>query len=196
MNISEKRTPEHLAIDRPSAWISRFAPLIPDGEVLDLACGAGRHSRLLAGIGHAVLAVDRSAESLLLAAGQGITTLQVDLESDDAESNWPFAQNRFAGAVVTNYLFRPLFDALIGSLMPNGVLLYETFARGNEQFGKPSNPDFLLAHGELLQLANKHNLQVVAYEDGYVDQPKPAMVQRICLIKPGKPLRAENLRLM
>jgi len=196
METSEKKPPEHLSIDRPSGWISQFAPLIPEGEVLDLACGAGRHSRFLAGMGYALLAVDRSADSLALAAGQGITTLQVDLESGEAESTWPFAHNRFAGIVVTNYLYRPLFDALVGSLAPNGVLLYETFALGNEQFGKPSNPDFLLAHGELLQLAGKHGLQVVAYEDGYVDQPKPAMVQRICAIKPGKPPAAENLRLM
>jgi len=150
METSEKKPPEHLSIDRPSGWISQFAPLIPEGEVLDLACGAGRHSRFLAGMGYALLAVDRSADSLALAAGQGITTLQVDLESGEAESTWPFAHNRFAGIVVTNYLYRPLFDALVGSLAPNGVLLYETFALGNEQFGKPSNPDFLLAHGELL----------------------------------------------
>jgi SAM-dependent methyltransferase len=196
MSMSEKRPPDHLALEKASVWISRFAPLIPAGEVLDLACGAGRHSRLLAKLDHSVLAVDRNPESLTLAAGEGITTQQVDLESGDEKSRWPFAQNRFAGIVVTNYLFRPLFDSIIAGLAPNGVLLYETFAEGNEQFGKPSNPDFLLKNGELLEMASKHGLRVVAYESGYVETPKPAMVQRICLIKSNGSLSAEKLRLL
>lgn len=188
-------TNAHNAMDRASAWVTRFVPLIPDGEVMDLACGAGRHSRLLAQHGHAVLAVDRNAEALALAAGPGIQTMQVDLETDDPAKTWPFAADRFAGIVVTNYLHRPLWGSMVASLADQGVLIYETFALGNEQFGKPSNPDFLLAHGELLAVAQQYGLQVVAYEDGYLDEPKPAMVQRICLIKADKGLKATNLRL-
>ncbi len=175
--------------ESPSAWVSRFAPLMPPGEVLDLACGSGRHARLLAGLGHPVLALDRDAGALLKAAGAGIATLQADLESGEAGSVWPFAANRFAGIVVTNYLHRPLFPYIFASLAPQGVLIYETFALGNAQYGKPANPDFLLVPGELLSQVRAHpqfSLRIVAYEDGYVAAPKPAMVQRICVIKdPG-----------
>jgi SAM-dependent methyltransferase len=170
-------------MDAVSPWVARFAPLVPPGEVLDLACGGGRHARLLAGLGHPVLALDRDAEALRLAAGTGITILQCDLE--DGVSPWPFEARRFAGIVVTNYLHRPLMAKLLSSLAPGGVLIYETFSIGNEAFGRPSNPDFLLAEGELLALAASGELAVVAYEDGVVDAPKPAMVQRLCARGPA-----------
>lgn len=175
--------PHH--IDTPSEWVTRFAPLIPRGEVLDLACGAGRHARMLAAFGHPVVALDRDAALLALAAGQGVTPLQRDLEDG---TTWPFAPGRFAAIVVTNYLHRPLFPSLLASVAPGGLLLYETFAFGNERFGKPSNPDFLLAPGELLERVQSdadHSWHVIAYEDCYLDQPKPAMVQRICAAKGG-----------
>lgn len=178
-----------------SAWVQRFAQLIPSGEVLDLACGSGRHSRLLASLGHAVLAVDRDRAVLEQTAGQGITTLQIDLECG---AEWPFGMSRFAGIVVTNYLHRPLFPYIFRSLVPGGVLIYETFAQGNERFGKPSNPQFLLRHGELLDIAAKYgdgSLHVVAFEDGYSDTPKPAMVQRICIVKNGADDMPERLSL-
>jgi SAM-dependent methyltransferase len=162
----------------PSAWIERFARLIPAGEVLDLACGSGRHARHLAARGHLVTALDRDPQALALAAGPGITTMQYDLEAEGAA--WPFGPARFAGIVVTNYLHRPLMAQLAASLGPGGVLLYETFAIGNEAFGKPSNPAFLLARGELLQFARETGLQVLAFEDGYCAVPKPAMLQRLC----------------
>lgn len=168
--------------DRPSAWVARWAPVIPAGETLDLACGGGRHARLLAVLGHPVLAVDRDAASLAQAAGPGITTLQHDLEAEG--SVWPFPPGRFAGIVVTNYLHRPLFAHLAGALAPDGILVYETFALGNERFGKPSNPAFLLAPGELLDVAARHGLRVLAYEDGIVDAPRPARVQRLCAAGP------------
>jgi SAM-dependent methyltransferase len=190
-----KKPDQHEAMGQPSVWVSRFAGLIPVGEVLDLACGAGRHSRLLAAQGHSVLAVDRSEEMLTLAAGDGIQTMRIDLETGDPAQSWSFDDNRFAGIVVTNYLHRPLWPFLIRSLAENGVLIYETFASGNEQFGKPSNPDFLLARGELLEVAREYGLLVVAYEDGYVSVPKPAMVQRICMIKSGKDLPAQKFAL-
>lgn len=190
----------HNALDGASPWVARFIDLIPaGGEVLDLACGGGRHARLLAAHDHPVLAVDRNAESLALAAGTGVTTLQLDLEAngDDgkAHDTWPFAVNRFAGIVVTNYLHRPLWPQLVASLAVGGMLIYETFAQGNEQFGKPSNPAFLLTRGELLQVAQNHGLQIVAFEDGYVDIPKPAMVQRICAVKLDAMNWSQNLRL-
>jgi SAM-dependent methyltransferase len=169
-------------LETVSSWVARWAPLIPLGETLDLACGSGRHARLLASLGHAVTAVDRDAEALLAAAGEGITTLQHDLEAPGAA--WPFAPGRFAGVVVTNYLHRPLFGQIAAALAPDGVLVYETFARGNEVFGKPSNPDFLLSPGELLDLASRGGLRVVAYEDGVIDHPKPARVQRLCAVGP------------
>jgi SAM-dependent methyltransferase len=173
-----------------SRWVARFAPLVPSGEVLDLACGGGRHARHLAALGHPVLAVDRDPHALALAAGPGITTLEVDLERDEATSSgaaWPFAAGRFAGIVVTNYLHRPLLAKLAASLRPDGLLIYETFAIGNEAFGKPSNPAFLLARGELLALALQAGLRVLAFEDGYVDAPKPAMLQRLCACGPDFP---------
>ncbi len=155
---------------------------MPHGEALDLACGCGRHARLLAALGHPVSAVDRDAQALAATAGQGIRVLQHDLEAPDAV--WPFAPGRFAGIVVTNYLHRPLFGQIAAALAPDGMLVYETFARGNEVFGKPSNPDFLLSPGELLDLAGRGGLRVLAYEDGVVALPKPARVQRLCAVGP------------
>ena len=162
----------------PSPWVRRFAPLVPAGEVLDLACGGGRHARLFAALGHPVLAVDRDPQALLAAAGPGIATLEHDLEREGAA--WPFETGRFAGIVVTNYLHRPLLAELVASLAPGGVLIYETFALGNEAYGKPSNPAFLLRSGELLDMAAGGGLRVLAYEDGVVTEPKPARVQRLC----------------
>ena len=165
-----------------SDWVRRFAPLVGPGEVLDLACGGGRHARHFAALGHAVLALDRDAAALAALAEDKVTTLHFDLE--DGVSPWPFAPGRFAGIVVTNYLHRPLFGHLARSLAPDGVLIYETFAIGNEAFGKPSNPHFLLGEGELLALAALHGLRVLAFEDGVTDAPKAAMVQRLCAVGP------------
>ena len=168
-----------------SSWVQRWAPLAPKGTVLDLACGGGRHARHFASLGHPVLALDRDPGALIEAAGQGIATLQFDLEQEGAV--WPFQDARFAAIVVTNYLHRPLFPALAASLAPDGILIYETFSQGNEKLGKPSNPHFLLAEGELLSHAFTHGLRVIAFEDGYTGVPKPAMVQRLCASKPGFP---------
>lgn len=188
--------PSHALLDVPSTWVARFAPLIPPGEVLDLACGGGRHARLFARLAHPVLAVDRDSAALERAAGPGITTCQVDLEQDSSHgSAWPFEQNRFAGIVVTNYLHRPLFPNLLSSLAPGGLLIYETFAAGNEHFGKPSNPAFLLRPGELLQATLAADTRVIAFEDGYVSVPKPAMVQRICVMRAGPGVVPESMRL-
>jgi SAM-dependent methyltransferase len=186
----------HLGLDAPSPWVARFSPLVPQGEVLDLACGGGRHARLLASLGHAVLAVDRDADALQRAAGPGIKVRQLDLEGgEELPCPWPFEEGVFAGIVVTNYLHRPLFAGILDSLAPGGVLIYETFALGNEVFGRPSSPRFLLRPGELLETVRAHGqnkgtaeLRVIAFEEGYVDLPKPAMVQRICVLKTGAKL--------
>jgi SAM-dependent methyltransferase len=168
-----------------SRWVARFAPLISPGPVLDLACGTGRHARHLAALGHAVTALDRDAQALAETAGPGITTLQCELEADGAA--WPFAPGTFAAIVVTNYLHRPLLAQIAASLRPDGLLIYETFAVGNELFGKPSNPAFLLAEGELLAFAAHVRLRVIAFEDGVVEHPKPARVQRLCACGPDFP---------
>jgi SAM-dependent methyltransferase len=173
----------HAPTDNPSPWVRRFADAVPAGEVLDLACGSGRHARLFAQLGHPVLAVDRDPQALAASAGRGITTLQADLEQEGGR--WPFEAGRFAGIVVTNYLHRPLMADLLDSLAPGGVLIYETFALGNEAFGKPANPAFLLRPGELLELAHQGALTVLAYEDGVVNEPKPARVQRLCAAGPA-----------
>ena len=166
-----------------SPWVARFAPLAKAGEALDLACGSGRHTRLLAARGMRVTALDRQAELLAPLAGPNVTPMVHDLEREDAV--WPFAPGRFALIVVTNYLYRPLFPQLAASLRPDGILIYETFAQGNQIYGKPSNPDFLLAPEELLGMAREQGLQVLAYEDGHVDRPHPAQVQRLCAAGPA-----------
>ncbi|MBU1235297.1 MAG: class I SAM-dependent methyltransferase [Gammaproteobacteria bacterium] len=169
----------------PSPWVARFAGLIPPGgDVLDLACGSGRHARLLAGRGHRVEAVDRDAERLAELAGvAGVATRQADLEGGP----WPYFGRGFEGIVVTNYLWRPLLPQLFACLNEGGMLIYETFMVGNERFGKPSRPEFLLRPGELLDLLHKR-FTVVAFEQGEIDQPWPAMVQRIA-VRRGAPTR-------
>ena len=159
----------------------RFAPQIAvGGRVLDLACGRGRHSRALGARGCVVVAADRDGAALAdLAAVVGVTPCQVDLENG---TPWPWAEASFDAVVVTNYLFRPGFAALCALLRPGGVLIYETFMLGNARFGKPSNPDFLLAPGELLQLT-ADAFTPLAFEQGEVRAPAPAMVQRLCAIR-------------
>ena len=146
-----------------SAWIRRFADRIPaGGPVLDLAAGGGRHTRFVADRGHPVLAVDRDVAGLAdLRADPAVTILPCDLE---AGRPWTLGDRRFAGVIVTNYLHRPLLPAIVAAVAPGGCLLYETFAIGNERFGKPSNPDFLLRPGELLE-AVRDRLTVLAYEN-------------------------------
>ncbi len=173
-------------VRQPSAWILRFAGLIrAGGPVLDLACGDGRHTRLLAGRGHPVTAADIDATGVADLDGRpGIRIIAQDLEA----GTWPFSPGSFAGIVITNYLHRPHFAVLPGTLEPGGVLLIETFGAGNEKLGRPRNPDFLLAPGELLT-AFGHDLQVVAYEHGIEDVPRPAVRQRLCAVRGTGPFR-------
>lgn len=163
--------------EAPSPWIVRWSHLVaPGGAVLDLACGGGRHLRWFAERGHPVLGVDRDGAALDTVAGVAET-----LEADIENGPWPLAGRQFAAVVVTNYLWRPLFPRILEAVAPGGVLLHETFAQGNETVGKPSRPDFLLAPGELLR-AYGGELRVVAFEDGFLEQP-PRFVQRIACVR-------------
>jgi SAM-dependent methyltransferase len=170
-----------MAADGCSDWVARFADLVPvGGRVLDVACGGGRHARFFLDRGHPVTAVDRDAS--------GVADLHDDpnaeiLESDlEAGAPWPFAGQAFDGVVVTNYLWRPILPDIVASVASGGVLLYETFARGNERLGKPRNPDFLLKPGELLD-AVRGELRVAAYEDLVLEEPDPRAVQRIVAVR-------------
>ena len=160
----------------PSAWVERWAPLITQGTVLDVACGGGRHAKLFLDRGLKVVAVDREPQSI-----PGARFIQADLEDG---SPWPLPGERFEGIVVTNYLHRPLMATLADSLAEGGVLIYETFMLGNERFGRPSNPAFLLRPGELLERFGE--LRVEGFEEGPVASPKPAMIQRLCAVRAGK----------
>lgn len=164
----------------PSAWVVRWAGYIPPGgRVLDVASGNGRHARYLAERGYQVEAVDRDPELPARLAGiPGIDARVADLEL----GYWPYPGQQFAGVVVTNYLHRPLLPALLDALAFGSVLIYETFAMGNERYGRPSNPAYLLQPGELLEVA-RNQLRVIAYEDVIVADPKPAAVQRICAVR-------------
>jgi SAM-dependent methyltransferase len=177
----------HGALAEPSRWVRHWAHLVASGgAVLDVASGAGRHARFFAQRGHPVTALDRDAAALATMRDvSGIDTLECDLEG----APWPLvAERRFAAVVVTNYLHRPLMPRLIDALAPGGVLIYETFAQGNETVGKPSNPAFLLAPGELLAVC-AGALRVIAYQDGFLAQPREAFVQRICAVRETQAVR-------
>ena len=157
----------------------QWAGLIaPNATVLDVAAGGGRHSRFFTDRGHKVTVLDRDTSPL--ASHPDVEIVQADLEDG---SPWPLPGRTFGAVVVTNYLHRPLFPALLDALAPGGVLLYETFMEGNERFGRPSNPAFLLKDGELLDLA-RGRLSVTAYEARMISEPKMAMVQRIAARRP------------
>jgi SAM-dependent methyltransferase len=159
-------------MDAPSPWIVRWAALIAvGGTVLDVACGSGRHLRWLAARGYRMTGVDRNAEALARSQGAG-ELIEADIEGGP----WPLAGRRFDAVIVTHYLWRALLPTLVDSVADGGLLLYETFAQGQERLGKPSNPDFLLRPGELLSVAA--GLHVLAYEDGVADEPT-SRVQRL-----------------
>lgn len=169
----------------PSPWILRFAPLAPPGApVLDVAAGSGRHARFFLGRGHPVVAVDVDVHPLEdLRHAPGLEIVAADLEDG---TPWPLPGRRFGAVVVTHYLWRPLLPALVDAVAAGGVLLYETFARGQEELGPPRRPEFLLEPGELIE-AVRDQLQIVAYEHGRLAQPRPAIKQRICAIRSSQP---------
>lgn len=167
--------------DTPSPWVVRWARAIrAGGRVLDVACGAGRHLRHLRALGYSVVGVDRDEQALAALAGLPGAELRV---ADIEGGPWPFSPDEFDGVVVTNYLHRPLFPHLVAALRSGGILIYETFARGNERYGRPTNPDFLLEPGELLLRVEP--LSVIGFEQGLAASPKQALVQRICAVRSG-----------
>lgn len=174
--------PRHGIIVEVSPWVQRFAPLVAQGgTVLDLASGGGRHARYFLGLGHPVVAIDRDTGPLADLQGQA-EVIQADLE-EGAASAAAWGGRAFAGVVVCNYLHRPLMPYLLDAVAPGGVLIYETFARGNERYAKPRNPDHLLEAGELLSLAGVR-FQVIAYEHGLIEGRR--VVQRIAAVNaPG-----------
>jgi SAM-dependent methyltransferase len=182
--------------DEPaSAWVRRWSHLAPaGGSVLDVACGRGRHARWFAALGHRVTALDRSAEAL---AAIGLPAERCETVLADIEGGpWPLPGHQFDALVVTNYLWRPLMPTLLASIAPGGVLIYETFAAGNETVGKPSRPDFLLQPGELLQLCQ--SLRTVAYEDGFetgLAGSTGRFVQRIAAVRELPAVRPAQHRL-
>jgi len=165
---------------KPSPWVERHAGLIcPKGEVLDLACGNGRHAQYLASLDKHVTAVDVDISRVTALAGDHrIEIIEANLEQDA----WPLGERKFDAIIVVNYLYRPHFPSLIQALRDGGVLIFDTFARGNEKFGRPRNPAFLLEPGELLAVFSP-SLTVVAYEFGVINEPAPAVRQRLCAVK-------------
>lgn len=184
----------HAALEA-SPWVVRWSPLVPVGaRVLDVACGAGRHVRWFHQRGCQVTALDRDSQALAaLSADLGNlddlgdlanpTNISDRLEvvcADIEQRPWPLNGRHFDAVLVTNYLWRPLLDTLVASVAPGGVLIYETFSVGQATVGRPSNPEFLLRPGELLAAVN--GLRVLAFEDGFVDQP-PRFVQRVVAVR-------------
>src|SRR6266705_2415879 len=165
--------------DSPSPWVCRWAGLIRPGvRVLDVAFGHGRHLRYLRSRGFSVVGVDR--DEAALAAFKGTEGIEIHIADIEA-GPWPFAPGGFDGVVVTNYLWRPLFPNLVEALRSGGALIYETFALGNERYGRPSNPAFLLRPNELLHSVEP--LAVVAFEQGLIAAQKPAVMQRMCAVR-------------
>ncbi|MEP5764105.1 MAG: class I SAM-dependent methyltransferase [Halieaceae bacterium] len=160
-----------------SGWVQRFQTLVPEGgQVLDLACGGGRQGRLFLSRGHPLVLLDRDVSKVAdLRTSVNVEIIEADLE---AGQPWPLPGRSFAAVVVSNYLHRPLFPHILASVAAGGLLIYETFAVGNEKFGRPSNPDFLLKPEELLDLT-RPLMQVIAYEELEIQAPRPAKVQRV-----------------
>jgi SAM-dependent methyltransferase len=161
----------------PSRWVERFVNAVPTGgSVLDLACGAGRHGRLFLEKGHKVVFVDIDTGALGdIAAQSRAQIITTDLENGE---NWPLGTRAFDAIIVTNYLWRPILRDIIAAVAPGGILIYETFAVGNEAFGRPRNPDHLLASGELFEAVRGH-LNVLAYEQCLQDLPRRRVIQHI-----------------
>ena len=183
-------TSRHLRISEPSPWVQRFLPLVPkDGSVLDLAAGGGRHGRLALEAGYQVTLVDKTTDPLLDLKNKA-RLIEADLETstDPFGPNGVLAGCSFDGIIVTNYLYRPLLPGLINAVAPGGVLIYETFARGNEEYNRPRNPDHLLKPGELPD-AVRGLLQVAAYEHGLIEKEAAivGVISRICAVKDSEP---------
>lgn len=169
-----------------SSWVTRFAHLAPDDlPVLDVACGSGRHTRFFLKRGHDVTGVDINLSDLkMVEDADRLTLIERDLEDGMV---WQFGTQVYGAVIVTNYLHRPILASLVASVAPGGVLIYETFAQGHEAYGKPTSPDYLLRPGELIDMV-RGKLQIVAYEHGYTNRPRRAIMQRICAVNGQLPV--------
>ena len=186
------------SVSFPSDWVLRWAQAWRDRDgatALDLACGSGRHLRLLAGDGAAVTGVDRDADAL--AALAGLSDRVELIEADIEQGPWPLKGRTFGVVVVTNYLWRPLLARVVEAVAPGGWLIYETFTDGQQTVGRPARPEFLLRPGELL--AAVADLRVIAYEDGFIEAEPPVAggagvngryVQRVAAVRENRPADA------
>jgi len=160
----------------PSPWVEQWAHLLaPASRVLDVACGSGRHLDYLLRLGHQVTGIDQDTAAASAAVPKA-RLIVADIENKP----WPLLASdgpeKFDAVIVCNYLWRPLWPALLDSVTEGGLLIYETFTQGQEQFGRPRRADFLLQPGELLQVCQ--GMQIVAYACGIDMEPRRA-VQRI-----------------
>ena len=169
----------------PSSWVKRhIADVTPGGRIVDVAAGRGRHALLALTLGYRVVAVDRNADALQdLSTRAGPDRLETEVQ-DLEGANWPLKGRKFDGVIVCNYLYRPFLPQVLDLVDVGGLLIYETFALGNEAFGRPSNPDFLLQPNELLT-AVLPEFDVLAYEGVTVPEPAPARKQRIAARRRG-----------
>jgi len=171
----------HTAIQTPSGWVTRFAAQVePGGTVLDLACGGGRNGRHFLASGHRVTFLDRDISAI----GDLETNPQAEIIAADLETGAPFplTGRTFDGVVVTNYLWREILGDICDTVAPGGILIYETFGIGNESYGRPRNPDFLLKPGELLAAVGTR-FDVLGYDHGLRRAPSPAVLQRLAAVK-------------
>lgn len=170
-------------IPPPSKWVVKHGGMIPPGgTVLDVACGAGRHGRFFRSLGHPVVFLDRDITRITdMASDDDVEIVARDLEGGRP---WPLTGRRFAGVIVVNYLHRLVLPALVAAVAPGGALIYDTFAVGNEAYGHPTNPDYLLRREELL-IAVRPELVVMAYEDVEETEPRPAVRQRVLAVRPA-----------
>lgn len=166
---------------QPSPWVERFYSGIKgNGQVLDVACGAGRHFPLGLASGKTITGIDRDlAKARQFSGSLNLLLIEADLEDG---SPFPLRGNRYDGVIVTNYLWRPILPEIVAAVADDGLLIYETFGVGQEKYGRPSNPDFLLQPGELIA-AVSGRLSVVAYEHMTLRHPE-RVVQRIAAVGP------------
>lgn len=174
---------------KPDPWVQEYAALVPQGPVLDLACGKGRHGQYFLGLGYPVTFVDKDISGVADSFSQDHSShsksldnnINIQLIKHDLENNspWPFHPDQFSGIVVTNYLYRPLLLQLITTLKPDGIIIYKTFAAGNEQFGKPKNPEFLLRKNELRTAFNKQFREIAFFQGREMNPDR--VTQAICV---------------
>lgn len=177
--MPSENAPHHSA--PPSTWVQvHISGASPGGTVLDVACGGGRNMRVALQLGHPVVGVDRDLAGVRdIEQAASVELIEADLETGRP---WPLGSRTFAAVIVTNYLWRPILPDIVAAVARDGLLIYETFAQGQERHGRPSNPDFLLAPGELLE-AVRGRLMPLAYACATLTNPT-RLVQRLVAVGP------------